>query len=150
MISATWTTDVGRASSLVGVDELGRSGESTTESNNFPTLRGLSAGLATWFLEDGGGFLRPDGVEPGLLTEERAVDAPGGGGDEDEDEDEAVEARCSPLTGAVCGEGARDGVVPDAYRFRDDGVPAPPRLICDGPFLFFFFFFPSVKSGFLL
>jgi len=132
---------VGRANSLLlGVDLA-------APPNSFPTLR-EPVGLATWFLEDGGGFLRPDGAEPGFLTEERAVDAPGGDSDEEEDDDEAVEARCSPLAGAVCDEWARDGVVPDAYRSRDGGAPAFPRFVSGGPFLFLFF--PSVKSGFLL
>lgn len=123
--------------------DIDRSNKPTVSGKDFSTLR-ESIGLVTWFLH--GGFLRSDSGELGLLMEKRAVDAPGGDGEED---DVAVETHCSSLTGAVSDEEARDDdVVPGSYRFRDGDVL--PRFVCCGPIIFLFFFFPSVKSGFLL
>lgn len=132
---------------IAGIDP-GRSGESAVPEKNFPTLR-EPTGLVTWFLEDGSSFLRSDGGELGLLMEKRAVDAPGGDGEED---NVAVEARCSSLASAISNEEARDeDVVPGPYCFRDGGdATVLSWLVCCGPVLFLFLFFPSVKSGFLL
>lgn len=133
VVSGTLVVD-GRFISLIGIDF----DRPDKFENDFPFLREL-IGLVTWFLEEGGGFLRPDGDELCLLAEEGTVDAPGGDGDEN---DVAVETRCTSLIGAVSGKETR--TVADSYCFREDGIVAFPLL--GGPFLFF----PSVKSGFLL
>jgi len=150
VISGTLVVDGERAISFLRITDVAgiecdRLRESALPGKDFPTLS-EPAGLATLSLEDGGGFLRPDDGEPGLLSEEGAVDAPGGEGEED---DVVVEAS---LASAVSGEESPrgDDVMPGPYRFRDGGTIALPLLACGGPFLFFFFFFPSVKSGFLL
>lgn len=135
VVSGTLVVD-DRFISLIGVD-FDRPGE---RENDFPFLCEL-IGLVTRFLEDSGGFLRPDDGEFGLLAEEGAIDTPGGDGDED---DVAVETRCTSLVGAISGEKTR--TVVDSYCFRDSGIIAFPLL--GGPL--FFVFFPSVKSGFLL
>jgi len=82
------------------------------------------------------------------MMEKRAVDAPGGDGEED---NVAVETRCSSLASAISDEETWDeDVVPGSYCFRDGDPTMLPWLVCCRPVLFLFFFFPSVKSGFLL
>jgi len=82
------------------------------------------------------------------MMEKRAVDAPGGNGEED---NMAVETCCSSLASAISNEETWDeDVVPSSYCFRDGDATMFPWLVCCRPVLFLFFFFPSVKSGFLL
>lgn len=126
--------------------DFDRPGKAALPREDFPTLR-EPIGLTMWFLEDSGGLLWSDRAELGLVIEKRAVDAPRRDGEED---NAAVEARCSSLPGAVSDKEARDqDVVPGPYRFRDGDATVLPRLVGCGVVLFFFFF-PSVKSGFLL
>lgn len=127
MVSGTLVVDGScaffRIVDVTGVD-CDRLCEFVLPEKDFPTLS-EPAGLATLFLEDGGCFLRPDDGEPGLLSEEGAVDAPRGEGEKDD-----VDVVEASLAGAISDEEAPrgDDIMPGLYRFRDGGTIVLPLL----------------------